>query len=106
MRVITMGSLPEETLYKGTCSNCKTVFECKEKEGNIGYENPRDGGEKFITVDCPLCRKKARAYPRKDGALIPPHADYDDRRVWERNTSYYGTPPGNLFDRVQTFADR
>jgi hypothetical protein len=78
MRIISRGRKPEEQLFKGTCSSCKTVFECKRGEGTYDYGNQRDGP--FLSVNCPLCGKSAFAYPRNDAQPIP---NYDrDRYTW------------------------
>lgn len=77
MRIISPGQLPEEQLFKGTCSNCKTVFECKRSEGKFSSAQ-RDGI--MLEVTCPFCNKKAWAYPRNDGRKIP---DFGyDRYTW------------------------
>jgi hypothetical protein len=84
MRIISPGQLPEEKLFKGTCSNCKTVFECKRSEGKFSSDQ-RDGS--MLEVTCPFCNKKAWAYPRNDGRKIPDFG-YDNYR-WRDDTSYY-----------------
>ena len=55
MRIIEKGKLPEERLWLGTCYNCKSKIEAKEKElSNIGHDQ-RDGW--YGDGKCPLCKK-------------------------------------------------
>jgi len=54
MKIITPGNLPEEKIYKTTCSNCKCVFEFAKKEGSI-HSDQREGS--WIEISCPFCGK-------------------------------------------------
>jgi RNase P subunit RPR2 len=70
MRIISRGIKPEDKLYRGTCKNCKTVFECNRSEGK--YENDFREGGGFLRVTCPLCQSNTEiAYERKDDQLVP-----------------------------------
>lgn len=61
MRIITQGKLPEEQMFKGTCYNCKTVFECKRSEGTY-HEAYDQRDDPYLSVSCPVCSKSANAY--------------------------------------------
>jgi len=67
MKIIKEGQLPDKQIFRGTCSHCKTQFECERWEGN--YENHQRDGD-FLRVNCPLCDKSAIAYPARGGSLI------------------------------------
>jgi hypothetical protein len=93
MRIISRGKKPEEKMYKGTCSSCKTVFECQQHEGKL--ESDLREGTDFLRVSCPVCGKSATAYERNDGAQIP-----NNRRPWnpgdplESGSKYWDTSIG------------
>jgi len=55
MRIIKEGKRPEDELYEFHCGNCGTIFEIKQSEGKIIYDQ-RDGN--FLTYSCPVCRKQ------------------------------------------------
>ena len=73
MRITKLGQVPEEKIFTGKCSYCKTEFECLRKEGTYN-EDWRDGGG-WLVVTCPnpKCGKSANAYERNDGSLVPAH---------------------------------
>jgi RNase P subunit RPR2 len=58
MKIISRGILPEEFIYRVTCSNCKTYFEFQRSEGKVTYDQ-RDGS--FVTVECPVCQHSVHA---------------------------------------------
>ena len=51
MKVIEMGSLPEERNYRATCRHCGTVFEFLRAEAKYVIDQ-RDGD--FLSIQCPL----------------------------------------------------
>jgi len=61
MKIIKKGKLPGEELFTGTCSNCRTRFECLRSEGKYEVGDQRDGP--FLRATCPLCKFEAIAYP-------------------------------------------
>lgn len=76
MKILKHGRLPEEDIFRGTCSYCKTEFECKRHEGKMHYaRDQRD--ENYLTVDCPVCTKSTTAYKYDGGQLIPEHKRRD-----------------------------
>lgn len=52
MKIIELGSLPQEVEYKLTCRNCQTVFMCTAGEMKFVGDH-RDGP--YRVVSCPLC---------------------------------------------------
>ena len=71
MKILKHGTLPEQQMFRGTCHNCKTEFECQRHEGKYFAGDQRNGS--FLEVPCPVCGKKAFAYPRNDGSPVPMH---------------------------------
>lgn len=53
MKVISRGSLPEDQLYRTSCSNCKSVLEYQKKEARI----VTDRNEIVYIIVCPVCSK-------------------------------------------------
>lgn len=76
MKIISRGVKPEDKVYRGTCRNCSTVFECQRHEGTFHPGDQRDGP--WLSVSCPVCGKSANAYEKKGGNLIPS----DMRHEW------------------------
>jgi hypothetical protein len=62
MEIIKIGKLPEEEMFHGDCTYCKTEFKCKRYEGR--YESCQRDGD-FLRVKCPLCKREAFAYSMK-----------------------------------------
>ena len=84
MRIIREGQLPEDKIFRGTCSTCKTEFECKRHEGKY-ISAQRDGD--FLEVECPKCGRKAFAYEIKGGGGTP-IPEYDRQKyTWNGDTS-------------------
>jgi len=52
MKILKEGKLPQEKTYTATCRDCKTVFEFKQKEAKMNYDQ-RDGN--YLSVNCPVC---------------------------------------------------
>lgn len=52
VRIIRLGTLPEEKLFQCTCNYCKTVFEFKAKEAKK-ISNQREGP--YYQIACPVC---------------------------------------------------
>ena len=75
MKILRRGNDPQNDVYRGTCSYCKTEFECLRHEGKY-EEDFREGGG-FLRVDCPVCTKSAIAYKYNGGQLIPDHKRRD-----------------------------
>jgi hypothetical protein len=50
MKIISSGELPN-SVFKGTCRNCKTVFECTEKD----FKYPDFRGTKVVRCPLPGC---------------------------------------------------
>lgn len=55
MKIIKKGVKMCDRLYKMECGDCGTVFEFKEKEGKVVYDQ-RDGD--YIEIKCPVCKEK------------------------------------------------
>ena len=93
MRIIRVGQKPQDVIFKGTCSSCKTIFECAKHEGTYYPSDYRSPGG-FLKVTCPVCGAKANAYERKDDQPIPANLrDWYGDLLDHRNDSYYiGTP--------------
>ena len=51
MKVISRGILPEEQLYRTSCSNCKSILEYQKKEAQI----ITDRNEVCYVLVCPVC---------------------------------------------------
>ena len=52
MEIIKEGTLPNDRIFEGHCTNCKSILRFKQSEGEITYSQ-MDGD--FITVKCPIC---------------------------------------------------
>lgn len=76
MKILKLGTLPEDEIFRGTCHYCKTEFECKRSEGTYEYDQRDRNG--FLRVQCPnpLCKKSTVAYKRKDDQLVPNYSRY------------------------------
>ena len=92
MRILSRGTDPKNKLYKGTCSYCKTVFECQQHEGRLEGGDYRSDFEQFLRVNCPVCGKSAVAYERNDGQPIR----YDLRT---NSLAHQIDNPASQFDR-------
>lgn len=51
MRIIKLGTKPEEVLFQGECKRCGTVVEVKEKETQVASQY----NEWYRFVACPVC---------------------------------------------------
>lgn len=72
MRIIKQGVLPEEKLYRGTCSSCRAEVEFKRGEGQSSvFRN-----ETAIFIKCPTdgCHSSINGSP-----VPPPSTGYLDR---------------------------
>ncbi len=61
IKIITRGIDPKTFPWRGTCHNCKTVFEC-DKSDTTHHPNydPRDPREQdYDTATCPVCNAQA-----------------------------------------------
>lgn len=101
MKIIKMGVKPEERVYRGTCSNCKTVFECQQHEGTYHVGGQRDGP--WLSVPCPVCRKSTNAYERKGGDLVPTRPA-EDPGIPARRYDYWN--PGLATSGAESFYQR
>jgi len=54
MKIISVGKLPQEKVYKFRCANCNTVAEAMAREGRPSADQ-RDGY--VIAFSCPVCSK-------------------------------------------------
>lgn len=63
MEIIRKGELPEEKVWRGECSYCKTVVEAKQKELEVTYDQ-RDGS--YGSAKCPLCKKVMNFYLKSE----------------------------------------
>ena len=70
MKVISRGSLPEDQLYRTSCSNCKSVLEYQKKEASI----VTDRNEVSYVLVCPVC---SHSIYISSQALIPSTTTYD-----------------------------
>lgn len=85
MKILSRGIKPEDKIFRGTCSNCKTEYECLRHEGTYEYDQ-RDGGG-FLRVTCPVCGKSSIAYEVKNlGGSINrysrPVSEYENHSSW------------------------
>jgi hypothetical protein len=64
MEIIRRGKPPEESVWFGTCTNCKPNTELKalQKELKITYDQ-RDGT--FGEANCPVCRSRVCFYEKE-----------------------------------------
>lgn len=53
MRIVERGTLPEEQLWQGTCTHCRTRIEFERHEGKF-HDDQRDGS--YVTIACPVCQ--------------------------------------------------
>lgn len=57
MKVIKLGNIPEDKVYKDTCKTCDTGVEFTLKSPKVfERESQRDGT--FIEWTCPVCDRK------------------------------------------------
>jgi hypothetical protein len=77
VKIISRGVKPEDKVYKGTCMNCMTVFECQRHEGTF-HEARDQRDDSYLSVKCPVCGKSANAYLKRGGDLVPS----DMRHAW------------------------
>lgn len=52
MKIIKQGIVPEEVVYRTTCSKCDTEFEFAQREAKLTSDQ-RDGD--FVSIPCPTC---------------------------------------------------
>lgn len=58
VRIINLGVLPQEKVYRGQCTHCQTVIECKRSDLRSTVDQ-RDFDQ---YVECPVC--KSMIWPR------------------------------------------
>lgn len=63
MKVIKKGALAGDSIYRTTCSNCKSELEFQRKEAKYHFDQ-RDGD--FLEVKCPVCGHPAYANVKVD----------------------------------------
>jgi RNase P subunit RPR2 len=51
VKIIKRGEMQDAKIYRVTCANCKTIFECQRKEGRM----ESDRNETFFVVCCLVC---------------------------------------------------
>lgn len=52
IRIVQRGVLPEEKIYRGTCSYCKTIFTFNGSDGTLRSDQ-REGD--YYEITCPVC---------------------------------------------------
>lgn len=55
MKIIIQGRLPEDRIFRSTCTHCRTVYEYNRMEANF-VSNARN--EDYLVTNCPLCDNK------------------------------------------------
>lgn len=82
MKILSRGIKPEDKIFRGTCQNCKTEFECLRHEGT--YFNGTQRDDAFLRVTCPVCGQSAHAYELKQlgGSLNR----YQRPTTWDEKT--------------------
>ena len=60
MRIISQGQRPEDKVHRGTCLNCKTVFEFEAREAEM-HDDQRDGAA--LVINCPTCHQTVWVAP-------------------------------------------
>jgi len=69
-KIIKRGNLPKPKVFKHTCTNCNTVFECEGKELVNG------------SIPCPVCHTNCKIVPKVEfpnnyeGWIPPPYDKY------------------------------
>lgn len=84
--ILHRGHLPEDEIFKGTCYNCKTVFECLKSDGMFHSGSQMDGP--YVIIVCPVCGKNANAYGtnKYKGRFLESVRSYQDsREMWTLN---------------------
>lgn len=59
MKIIKIGTVPQDKIYQSTCNQCKTEFEFKQSEGRM----TNDRNEMVLLVECPVCKKTLGVNP-------------------------------------------
>jgi len=62
MEIIKRGKPPSERIWAGTCQNCGSKIQAKEKEVSPHYDQ-RDGT--YAIAQCPVCTSSMYFYPIK-----------------------------------------
>jgi RNase P subunit RPR2 len=78
MKIIKEGLIPEEVVYRTTCTKCDTEFEFSEKEAKVTSDQ-RDGD--YVSIPCPLCKNECTT-----GHITP--KEYTRRK--QAGSGYYG----------------
>lgn len=61
IKVTKMGKLPEDKVFQGSCSNCKSKMEWLRKDALSHHpETQRDS--EFTTIKCPVCDHTVNGY--------------------------------------------
>jgi len=63
MRIVKEGTLPDKW-YRGTCTYCKTVFECTP--GEVRLTTSPTEKEAYYTAKCPLCSETVKMREPKE----------------------------------------
>ncbi len=63
MKIIIPGVLPEKSIWRGECSNCKQVMEAEQYELRI-HSSQKEGN--CGTSECSLCRVTVYFYPKNE----------------------------------------
>lgn len=61
MKIIERGTPPSEREWKFSCSICRTIFECTQKEGR--FQSDQIDGDTLAT-SCPVCDKTCYGSPK------------------------------------------
>lgn len=65
MDIIQRGQHPNQKVYRGTCSACKTILQAVRGELKIeNCNDPREPGE-WASAACPVCGESVCFYPLK-----------------------------------------
>ena len=62
MKVVHRGKPSGETVYRGTCHNCKSIME--EKAAKLKIEHDQREQCTFAHAECPVCRRDFVLYPK------------------------------------------
>lgn len=54
VRIVKLGSKPQDRVYQGECTNCNTVVEFKRSAAR--YQSDQRDGD-FLAVTCPVCKQ-------------------------------------------------
>ncbi len=63
MEIIRRGTPPSEIKWRGTCSQCKSIMECKEGEVHDIYEGDQREPGRMGKAACPVCSAIVNFYP-------------------------------------------